>query len=128
MSTIFDVNKFKLWFLPIILIIIVGCSSTSSNVKNSDDAQEQVLKIGYLPVLHHLPLMIADGQGKLNGIKVQPVKFSDWASLSEALKSGQIDGAFINNAVGLKALEQGYDGKIVALTHRDVESLLFLIF
>ncbi|WP_288644797.1 ABC transporter substrate-binding protein, partial [uncultured Helicobacter sp.] len=66
-------------------------------------------KIGYLPITDHL-LIIAK---ELQDANFTPIKFSSWADLSEALRAGAIDGAFILTPLALKLKSQG--AKIKAL-------------
>jgi NitT/TauT family transport system substrate-binding protein len=49
---------------------------------------------------------------------VEPVKFSSWPALAEALASGQIDGAHMLNTLAIKQVANGYQGKTVVLSHR----------
>lgn len=76
------------------------------------------LKIGYLPITDHL-LMIAAVREQFKSLSIQPVKFSSWPEISEALKAGAIDGAFLLTPIGLTLRQRGVPVKVVLLGHRN---------
>ena len=76
------------------------------------------LKIGYLPITDHL-LMIATLREQYKYVTVVPVKFSSWPEISEALKVGAIDGAFLLTPIGLTLRQKGVPVKVVLLGHRN---------
>ena len=76
------------------------------------------LKIGYLPITDHL-LMIAAEREQFKSVELQPVKFSSWPEISEALKVGAIDGAFLLTPIGLTLRQKGVPVKVVLLGHRN---------
>lgn len=76
------------------------------------------LKIGYLPITDHL-LMIAAEREQFKALSIQPVKFSSWPEISEALKAGAIDGAFLLAPIGLTLRQRGVPVKVVLLGHRN---------
>lgn len=76
------------------------------------------LKIGYLPITDHL-LMIAAEREQFKSLSIQPVKFSSWPEISEALKAGAIDGAFLLAPIGLTLRQRGVPVKVVLLGHRN---------
>jgi NitT/TauT family transport system substrate-binding protein len=76
------------------------------------------LKIGYLPITDHL-LMIAAEREQFKGVNLQPTKFSSWPEISEALKVGAIDGAFLLAPIGLTLRQKGVPVKVVLLGHRN---------
>ena len=47
------------------------------------------------------------------------MKFGSWPELAEALNAGKVDGASMLIELAVKAREQGFDLKVVALGHRD---------
>lgn len=77
-------------------------------------------KIGYLPITDHL-LIIAK---ELQDANFTPIKFSSWADLSEALRAGAIDGAFILTPLALKLKSQGAKIKALLATHRNGSALV----
>lgn len=83
-------------------------------------AEENKLRIGYLPITDHL-LMVGlteafDGQVDPN---VEAVRFADWATLAEALRSGKLDGAFILAPLAYQINHTVRPLKIVLLAHRN---------
>ena len=107
----------------VVLLVVIGLIALSPKEKQvpittTPLSTETVLRVGYLPITDHLPLMVAE-QGKMfSGVKVEAVKFSDWPTLVEALKAGKIDGAHIINTLAIKAVSQGAPLQAVALSHR----------
>ncbi len=76
------------------------------------------LKIGYLPITDHL-LMIAAEREQFKSVGLQPVKFSSWPEIAEALKAGAIDGAFLLTPISLTLRQKGVPVKVVLLGHRN---------
>ncbi|TAN58386.1 MAG: twin-arginine translocation pathway signal protein, partial [Magnetospirillum sp.] len=76
------------------------------------------LKIGYLPITDHL-LMIASEREPFRTVDLQPVKFSSWPEIAEALKAGAIDGAFLLTPIGLTLRRKGAPVRVVLLGHRN---------
>lgn len=76
------------------------------------------LKIGYLPITDHL-LMIAAEREQFKSVQIQPTKFSSWPEISEALKVGAIDGAFLLTPISLTLRQKGVPVKVVLLGHRN---------
>jgi NitT/TauT family transport system substrate-binding protein len=76
------------------------------------------LKIGYLPITDHL-LMIAGEREQFKSVNIQPTKFSSWPEISEALKVGAIDGAFLLTPISLTLRQKGVPIKVVLLGHRN---------
>lgn len=76
------------------------------------------VKIGYLPITDHL-LMLAAEREKFANVMLEPVKFSSWPEITEALKAGKIDGAFLLTPMGLTLRQKGIPVKVVLLGHRN---------
>lgn len=76
------------------------------------------IKVGYLPLTDHL-LMIAAERERFKSVGIQPVKFSSWPEISEALKVGAIDAAFLLTPIGLTMRQKGVPVKVVLLGHRN---------
>lgn len=77
-----------------------------------------VLKIGYLPLTDHL-LMLAAERERFPSVTLEPVRFSSWPELTEALKAGKVDGAFLLTPMGLTLRQKGTPVKAVLLGHRN---------
>ncbi|MGB9940162.1 ABC transporter substrate-binding protein [Methanosarcina sp.] len=93
------------------------------NNKEENTAKDEVktVKIGYLPLTHALPLFVENelSANDSKNFKVELVKFGSWTELSDAVNSGQVDGASMLIELAMKSKEQGIDLKTVALGHRD---------
>lgn len=76
------------------------------------------LKIGYLPITDHLVMLAAERE-ELKTANLTPVKFSSWPDISEALKTGALDGAFLLTPIGLTLRQKGVPIKVVLLGHRN---------
>lgn len=107
----------------IVIIAIVAGGFWLFSVNKPQQSINQVnvttLKIGYLPLIDHMTLMVAKGANLFEGINVEPVKFSDWPSLVEAMSSGKLDGVHVINNVAVKMVSNGLDAQTVVLSHRE---------
>lgn len=96
---------------------LLGCGSTKTD-GTAQTKVKQTWKIGYLPITDHLT-MIAHGQTQFQQFTLEPVKFSGWAELAEALKGGAIQGAFALTPIGINLKQKGVPIKTVFLGHRN---------
>jgi NitT/TauT family transport system substrate-binding protein len=76
------------------------------------------LKIGHLPITDHLLIMAASLE-KFKSVEIEPVRFSSWPDIAEALKAGAIDGGFLLTPIGLKLRQKGVPLNVVLLGHRN---------
>lgn len=53
--------------------------------------------------------MIAHGQTQYSRFNLEPVKFSNWAELAEALKNNAVHGAFALTPIGITLRQKGVD-------------------
>ena len=126
-------KKRYLWLGLIVLIlgaalVISGCGG---NKKEADKggaggAKEKVtLKVGYLPITHSLPLVVSHKLDNANykNVSIEPVKFSSWPELTEALNSGQIQGAITMFELAIASKEKGIPTQIQLLSHRNGDFL-----
>lgn len=81
------------------------------------------IKIGFLPINDHL-IIIAKELFKSENFTLVPVKFSNWADLSEALRAGAIEGAFLLAPLGLKLRANGVKIKAVMPAHKNGSALV----
>ena len=103
-----------------VLSIIMLASAVLTGCKGKQ-AEEQPLRIAYLPITHALPLFAAAElpDSIRNNKDVELVKFGAWTELSEALNTGKVDGAIILAEMAVKAQELGVPIKTVAPGHHD---------
>lgn len=76
------------------------------------------VRIGHLPITDHLTI-IAAARTRFERVALEPVKFSSWPELAEALKSRAIEGAFALTPIGLALRQKGVPVKLVLLGHRN---------
>ncbi len=100
---------------------LAGCGTSTSQQAGTNSGQTKnkpTVKIGYLPITDHLT-MIAHGQTEFKQFTLEPVKFSGWPELAEALKGGAIQGAFALTPIGMSLKQKGVPVKAVFLGHRN---------
>ncbi|MDD3278011.1 MAG: ABC transporter substrate-binding protein [Lachnospiraceae bacterium] len=112
--------------LLLISVLVIGTLAGCGNSKQAETSKQQTentvtVKIGYLPITHALAIFeekeLLDQENK--GVKIELQKFSSWTDLTDALNSGQIDGASVLIELAMNAVSQGIDLKAVALGHKD---------
>jgi NitT/TauT family transport system permease protein len=79
------------------------------------------LKIGYLPIIDHLILGIAKelDQSRYRHLSLQPVRFHSWPEIAEAIKKGDVDGAFLMAPLAMHLRSKGVPIKTTLLGHRE---------
>lgn len=105
-------------FLKASGLVLAAAATTPINRFAWAGGAKVTLKIGYLPITDHL-LMIAAEREQFKTVGIQPVKFSSWPEIAEALKVGAIDGAFLLTPIGLTLRQKGVPVKVVLLGHRN---------
>jgi NitT/TauT family transport system substrate-binding protein len=113
-------NKIKIiTYTMLVALIVVGCGNEDKQAKNSNE--KAVTKIGYLPILDHFLLGVVKERdsAKFTSLDLQPTKFTDYATMSEALRSGDLQGAILLAPLAFKLRKTGAPVKIVSLAHRD---------
>jgi NitT/TauT family transport system substrate-binding protein len=99
--------------------IIVFLPFACTNKKTENNSAKTV-KIGYLPLTHALPVMVAaELQRETDSVNIELIKFGSWTELSDALNTGRIDGASVLVQLAMKSKEIGIPLKAVALGHTD---------
>ena len=100
-------------------ILTLACAAlTFSGIAGA--AETPTLKIGYLPITHSLPVVVADklNTGKYRNLKTELVKFSSWPELLDAYNSGKIQAASELLVLALAGAQKGIPESVVALSHR----------
>lgn len=105
-------------FIKYIIIILFGYLSVLGHVNAAPKLQ---LKVGYLPILDHLTLLVSHHQDNdtFEQVEIQPKLFKAWREMVGALKAGVIDVAFILSPLAMDLFNQGLDIKTILLAHRD---------
>lgn len=82
---------------------------------------KETLKIGYLPILDHLPLLVSHSLDNKNfqHINIEPKLFTSWREMVGALDAGVIQGAFILSPLAMNLFHKGADIRTILLAHRD---------
>jgi NitT/TauT family transport system substrate-binding protein len=101
-------------FSAFCVLCCLGLMPASANDKVS-------LRIGYLPILDHLPLLVSHAQddAALTYMRSIPKQFKSWEEMVGALHAGVIDAAFILSPMALDLFSQGMDIRTILLAHRD---------
>lgn len=99
--------------------------SASNCVANSEfkNKFKKGIMIGYLPICDHL-LIIAKDIFISDTHEIVGIKFASWADLSEALRAGAIDGAFLLAPLGLMLKASGVDIKVVMAAHKNGSAII----
>jgi NitT/TauT family transport system substrate-binding protein len=84
------------------------------------------LDVGYLPVTCHLTCPVTDFATRTTttGTRFQSVRFSEFATVVEALKTRDMDATFLLAPLAMRLREQGVPIRIVYLGHRDGSTVM----
>lgn len=105
-----------------IFLLLAGCAPSSSSVSVDESAEsKETMKIGYLPITHAAPLLLAAEKVAKEHpeYELELVKFSSWPDLIDALNAGQIDGTSLLLQLAMQAKHIGVDLTAIALGHQD---------
>lgn len=120
---ILKAGKITILSLLILLIgVLSSCGSKDSQqASTKSESNKQTVTIGYLPITHALAVFEEKELLEQNNadIQIELKKFSSWTDLTDALNSGQIDGASVLIELAMNAVGNGIDLKAVALGHKD---------
>jgi len=105
-------------FLKLSGASLAGAALAGVSLSGCKTTDKPVVKIGHLPITDHLTI-IAHGQYEYRNLVLEPVKFSNWPELSEALRSGAIQGGFALTPIGLALRQKGAPIKLVQAGHRN---------
>lgn len=115
MRSIIKSSILKLFvFILTVTITAAGCGGTKAG-----EPKSKRIKIGYLPIVHALPLLAASVWEEDSQVIIEPVKFTSWPELSDALNSGQIDGAVMMLPLAFMSRSKGIAVQVAALSHRN---------
>jgi NitT/TauT family transport system substrate-binding protein len=110
----------------ILILVVVIFTKPQAGQDVEQSTGKAPVKIGYLPITDHLILGISqekDNAG-FEHVDLETVKFSDWATLSEAVRSGSVDGAIMLAPLAYQVKLKGADAKVVLFAHRDGSALI----
>jgi len=107
-------------FLGVLLWIIF--ISGLHSWRNGELFASNVLRVGFVPITCHLLCPVTYELNK--DIPFKPIKFTAWPEMCEALKSGELDMAFILAPLAIMLNAQGFPIKLVMLGHRNGTGLM----
>ncbi|OQY59598.1 MAG: hypothetical protein B6245_05835 [Desulfobacteraceae bacterium 4572_88] len=102
-------------------IIIIFVSTLICLTVSSGSFAKTPLRVGYLPILDHLPLLISHKRDNktFRQVDVKPKMFKSWGNMVGALKAGKLDGCLILSPLAMKLFNSGMEVKTILLAHRD---------
>lgn len=112
--------------LVVASLVFTGCGGGKDQGGAAGTGEKPVLKVGYLPITHSLPLVVAhrlDAE-KYQNLKLELVPFSSWPDLTEALNSGQIQAAITMFEIAMVSKQRGIPSEILLLSHRNGDVLV----
>ena len=82
---------------------------------------KESIKVGYLPIVDHLAMLISHAQDNSGFKKVDviPKMFKSWTSVIGALKADVIDAALLLSPLAMNAYQKGVKIKTVLVAHRN---------
>ena len=94
--------------------------------KGPNTGQANSLEVAFLPVTCHLTCPVTDFASKtsITGTRFDALRFSEFPSIVEALKSKKLLAGFITVPLAMKMHESGAPIKMVCLGHRDGSQLV----
>lgn len=80
-----------------------------------------IIRVGYLPILDHLTLLVSHAQDNktFQHVEIQPKMFKSWDRLTDALKTESIDAAFILSPLAMDLFDHGLPIQTILLGHRN---------
>ncbi|MCL2224508.1 MAG: ABC transporter substrate-binding protein [Defluviitaleaceae bacterium] len=103
-----------------VLMLAFAIALSFSGCFGASDDGRPVIRIGYLPITHAMPLFtVSDMVADYSDFAVALERFSSWPDLMDALNGGHIDGASVLIQLAMVSKEAGVDLRAVALGHRD---------
>lgn len=116
-------KRFLRFILTVLMLLsFTACAGSTGNTNNSGNTDKkkelQELKIGVLPDLDSIPLIIAEMNGYFEetGVKITIETFKSAKDRDSALQSGNIDGAISDMLAAAFAAEGGFDVKMTSKT------------
>lgn len=108
------------------LISSLFLSACVTPVSGPDDNENEVIRLGHLPITHAAPLYFTKEfeEEYLDGAEIELIRFGSWIELMDALNAGRIDGASVLFELAMKAKERGIGISAVALGHREGNAIM----
>jgi NitT/TauT family transport system substrate-binding protein len=104
---------------------VPNVSSSGNQGAGGAHSERKVFKIGYMPVITNLAAPLLDHLSKDSGnVYFEALKFSSFAEMASALRSDNIQAAFIIAPLSVVLRQQGVDVKVVMIGNRHESSLV----
>ena len=114
-----------IWFIFLGITLWVFFISYMHFLLNSDHSKRQVVSMGYMPVVTNLAAPILDHVSKTTGdVRYRAMKYSAFAEMTESLRNGQIDVAFMIAPLSIVLRQQGEDVKVIYIGNRHESTLV----
>ncbi len=106
----------KFLIITVIFTGLLGATNTDTNT-----VPKTSLKVGYLPILDHLALLVSHAKDNdaFQQVAIEPKMFKTWEEVAGAIKAGVLDAAFVTSLLAMDLFNQGVAIKTVLLAHRD---------
>ncbi len=111
----------RIFLVAVIWLVAISALHYWQNVRH---VPASTLRVGYLPITCHLLVPVTYYHLKGTPYEFEPIKFTSWPDMIEALKGGGLDMTFILAPIALTLLKQEIPVKIVLLGHRDGTALV----
>jgi NitT/TauT family transport system substrate-binding protein len=93
---------------------------------NGESGKRQVILMGYMPVVTNLAAPLLDyATVEGHGLRFEALKFSSFAEMGEALRSGHIQAAFIIAPLSIVLHQQGAGVKVIYIGNRHESTLVY---
>lgn len=91
---------------------------------NRDEGPSQKIIVGYMPVISNLAAPLIDFASKDSPVYFQALKFSSFAEMAEAFRTGHIQAAFLIAPLAIIMYQQGTPLKLVYIGNRNESTLV----
>jgi NitT/TauT family transport system substrate-binding protein len=114
-------EMFRICFLAIGWLALI---SALHFLVNTERIPSQRVLMGYMPVITNLAAPLVDAASRNNDPRFEAVKFSSFAEMGEAFKSGHIDVAFVIAPLAVAMHQQGVPLKVVYIGNRHESTMV----
>ncbi len=113
----------KIILLALVWLIVIGLLHRYLNMESE---RRKIIKMGYMPVITNLAAPLLDYASARTDTKVRfkALKFGSFAEMAEALRSNEIQVAFIIAPLSIVLRQQGEDVKVVLIGNRNESTMV----
>lgn len=117
-------EKAKIWAFVVVAAVIIGAVAYTHLHKSR--SVRQTLAVAFVPVTCHLTCPVTDFASKTTttGTEFDAQRFTSFPPIVEAMKSKQLEAAFLTVPLAMQMREQGAPVKICCLGHRNGSALV----